>query len=120
MKKIIILLALAGLVGCAPRIQTVDLIQGAESVKVYRKSDPPSSCVEIRPFTAVNGEGCGRMGTMGGFEPAYNTFKNMVVELGGNAGLIVKEVPNHPEPRCYVNAYTIDGVAYKCPPDAMK
>lgn len=106
--------------GCAPHLEVVQLNEGANMVKVFRKVDPPSSCSEIAPFTAVSGNGCGALGNPGNSTAAYATFKNMVVGMGGNAGLIVSEIPPVPVPGCWVNEYVINGVAYKCPDSVLK
>ena len=116
MKKLIVMgLMLFVIVGCRPRVDTVNLVDGASKIKIFRKTDPPASCVEIRPFSAVSGSGCGMLGSPGSYEATYNTFRNTIVDMGGNAGLIENEVPSHPAPGCLVNAYVMNGVAYKCP-----
>jgi len=123
MKKLIVAVVVAMLcVGCVPKVETVNLIEGADKVRVFRKSDPPASCVEIKPFSVVTGSGCGALGSIGGFEASYNLFRNNIVQMSGNAGLIQNEVPPHSQPYgnpmggpCFVNAYLINGVAYKCP-----
>jgi hypothetical protein len=97
----------------------VNLSPDAAKVKVFRKTDPPVSCIEIKPFTATDGHGCGRMGTPGTYEGTYNTFRNMVVEMGGNAGLIMSEREPMSRPDCYENTYSMNGVAYKCPREVL-
>ncbi len=118
MKTFLMILILAVLAGCHD-IETVDLTKGASKVKIFRKNDPPPSCEEIRPFSAVSGSGCGAFGDVGSYEATYNRFRNMVDEMGGNAGLIENEIPPHPAPGCYVNEYVMNGVAYKCPEEAL-
>lgn len=117
-KTFLMLLMLAVLVGCHD-IETVDLVKGANKVKVFRKTDPPAACEEIRPFSVSSGNGCGALGDPGSYEMAYNMFRNAIFEMGGNAGLIENEIPPHAEPGCYSNAYTMNGVAYKCPEEAL-
>lgn len=119
MRSLILAATLIIMAGCARNAEIVKLDAGADKVKVFRKSDPPASCTEIRPFSATSGSGCGALGSPGNFEGAYNTFRNLVVQMGGNAGLIENEVAPHPAPGCYVNTYLINGVAYKCPDAAL-
>ena len=114
MKVFIIIMLSIVTTGCVRHASTSSLEAGAEKIKVYRKSDPPSTCVEIRPFSATNGNGCGLLGSMGSFEGAYNTLRNTVIQMGGNAVLIENELPPHAAPGCYVNTYLINAVAYKC------
>lgn len=106
---------LVGATGCVPPTATVYLMEGAGDVKVFRKTDPPAICREVGAFTAVTGHGCGLFGLPGNYTATYNQFRNQVVQLGGNAGLIEHEIPPHAEGNCGVNAYVMNGIAYNCP-----
>jgi hypothetical protein len=123
MKRIILAFVVGAIVtGCAGchDIKTVNLVDGAEKIRVFRKSDPPASCIEIQPFSVASGDGCGGFGSPGDFSAAYNTFRNKIYEMGGNAGLIQNEIAPHKEGTCFVNAYTINGIAFKCPVAALE
>ena len=115
MKLIIGVVVLVAVIGCVPRVETVNLVAGANKIKIFRKTDPPAACEEIRPFSVTSGSGCGALGSPGSYEAAYNLFRNSILESGGNAGLIESEIPPHAVPGCGVNAYVMNGVAYKCP-----
>lgn len=105
--------------GCT-HTQAVNRDNGADKVKIYRKAEPPENCIEIRAFTAESGKGCGAFGSRGTYEAAYNTFRNMVADMGGNVGLIQSEEPPHQAYGCFVNTYTMNGVAYTCPDNTIK
>lgn len=114
MKRAIAAATLIALAGCAPRFQSVPLMTGAETVKVFRKTDPPKECQELQPFSVRTGEGCGAFGTLGSYDATYNSFRNRVFALGGNAALLESETPSHPAYGCYVNEWVMNGVAYRC------
>lgn len=119
MKKFILIVVVVMLAGChAPMVSVIEPVEGSSSVKIFRKTDPPASCEEIAPFSAVSGNGCGALGNPGSAVMAYIMFKNYIVGVGGNAGLITEEIAPKPVQGCWVNEYVINGVAYKCPKDA--
>lgn len=109
------LLAIIILINCASTTPPVILTQNAEFVKVFRMNDPPIACREIIPIEVYDGEGCGAFGAPGNYANAYNKFRNKVIEVGGNAAQVQSETPPHSEPNCYVNAYYMRGIVFKCP-----
>lgn len=112
---IIYLVVYFSLASCAVTSPIVELSPGADKVKIFRKVDPPISCVEINTVEVFHGTGCGAMGSLGDFRNAYKLFKNEILNVGGNSALIQSETAPHYALDCYVNKYTIRGIAYDCP-----
>ena len=96
MKRQLLTLTVVMLAGCATiEVETVKLVDGASKVRVFRKSDPPASCVELFVFSVTTGRGCNASGLIGSFDASYNRFRNTVVQMQGNAGLIQNEILPH-------------------------
>ena len=99
------------LAGCASA-PTVNLVPGAESVKVA-KSDPANNYQHIGSVTGVGGEGCGRFGSIGRFEDAIIDIKNRAHSAGGEyVQIFTINEPNY-DGTCSGNKYTISGTVYK-------
>ena len=99
---------------------------GAENIRMFLKSDPPSTCKEFGNGTARYGAGCTmryQPGTWYGTENgSMNQFKNKVHALGGNAALIIKaREPGLGDPECshWNHDYVVIGVAYLCPANLL-
>src|SRR5665647_1739293 len=100
--------------GCAAPAHVI-LDSGAEKVRIA-KNDPPANYVEVGSVSAsVGGGGCGGFGQLGTHEAAANTIKNKAYELGGDFVQIFTITEPHlsPDGDCFLNTYSMSGMAYK-------
>jgi hypothetical protein len=108
-KVALIVLCFVVVVGCAA--DAVQLTPQGSKVEISTR-DPNPGLREIGPISATHGFGCGRMGTQGNFEGAYNLLKNRAAELGATHVQIMTQTEPHFEGQCYDNNYTIRGRAF--------
>jgi hypothetical protein len=101
------------LVGCSASLANpVTLHPEAMRVEIG-KADPGKDAQEIAPITVVHGEGCGVYGSVGTYEGAYNLLKNRAAALGADYVEIMTLQPPHTEGRCFLDAFVIQGTAYR-------
>jgi len=114
---IIALLAIM-ITGCASPAH-VDLLSGAEKVRVA-KNDPPPNFIEVGSVSAsVGGGGCGGFGQLGTPEAATNTIKNKAYELGANYVQLFTINEPYLHGDCFINTYSMSGMAYKKSAEAV-
>jgi S1-C subfamily serine protease len=80
------------------------------------KADPGGNAKELGPVTGTDGTGCGLYGSRGTYERAYIRLKNNAAALGANYVQIYSMAEPHLSGRCFVNVFSISGMAYKVGP----
>lgn len=102
-------------VGCAAT--PVVLSPNASDVRTG-KADPSGNAKELGPVTGTDGAGCGLYGYRGTYERAYIQLKNNAATLGANYVQIYSFSEPHLSGGCFVNVFSISGMAYKISPIA--
>jgi S1-C subfamily serine protease len=82
------------------------------------KADPSGNAKELGPVTGANGAGCGLYGYRGTYERAYTQLKNNAAALGADYVQIYSISEPHLSGGCFVNVFSISGMAYKLSPTA--
>jgi len=100
-------------VGCA---RTPLLLSPDASDVRTGKADPIGNARELGPVTATDGSGCGLYGYRGTYERAYIQLKNNAAALGANYVQIYSISEPHLSGGCFVNVFSISGMAYKIGP----
>jgi S1-C subfamily serine protease len=109
----VILLLVMLVVGCATTPAV--LSPGASDVRMG-KADPPINAKELGPVKGSNGAGCGLYGYRGTYERAYIQLKNAAPALGANYVQIYTISEPHLSGDCFVNVFSISGMAYRISP----
>jgi S1-C subfamily serine protease len=98
------------LIGCTTT--SIVLSPNASDVRTG-KADPSGSTKELDPVTGADGGGCGLYGSRGTYDRAYIRLKNNAAALGANYVQIYSISEPHLSGGCFVNVFTISGMAYK-------
>ena len=107
--SLLILLAMLT-VGCAAT--PVVLAPNASDIRTG-KADPGGNAKELGPITGTDGGGCGLYGHRGTYERAYIQLKNRAAALGANYVQIYSISEPHLSGGCFVNVFSISGMAYQ-------
>lgn len=113
-RELSVILLLGMLVVSCARTPLV-LSPNANDVQVG-KGDPPRNAKELGPVTGSNGSGCGLYGRRGTYEGAYIQLKNTAAALGANYVQIYRISEPHLSGNCFVNVFSISGMAYRISP----
>src|SRR5262245_21836307 len=98
------------IVSCTPNPAV--LTPDANDVRVG-KDDPSANATELGPVTGTDGTGCGIYGYRGTYERAYIQLKNNAAARGANYVQLYSMSQPHLSGNCFINAFTIAGMAYK-------
>jgi len=103
------------IIGCAAT--PIGLAPNASDVRTG-KADPSGNAKELGPVTGTNGAGCGLYRYRGTYERAYIQLKNKAAALGADYVQIYSIAEPHLSGGCFVNVFSISGMAYKLSPIA--
>jgi len=109
-KNYLILLSIF-LASCA-FAKDVNLISGAESVRII-KSDPPDNYSSIGTATGIDGAGCGYYGYFGNYQNAIKDLQNKAYKMGGSYAQIITIKKSYKSMRCETNLYQINATVFK-------
>jgi S1-C subfamily serine protease len=84
-----------------------------ESTVRIGKAEPSGNAQELGPVTGTDGAGCGLFGYRGTPERAYMKLKDNAAALGANYVQIYSIAEPYMSGGCFVNVFTISGMAYK-------
>jgi S1-C subfamily serine protease len=84
-----------------------------ESTVRIGKAEPSGNAQVLGPVTGTDGFGCGLIGHRGTPERAYMKLKDNAAALGANYVQIYSIAEPHMSGGCFVNVFTISGMAYK-------
>ena len=100
-------------VGCATN--PLILSPNARDIRTG-KADPGGDAKELGPIIGTDGAGCGLYGYRGTYERAYIRLKNNAAAHGADYVQIYSISPPHLSGSCFVNVFSISGIAYKVSP----
>jgi len=88
-----------------------------DAPRVRTGTTPPDGPSEqLGAITATHGGGCGLYGTRGNLEGAYTILRNKAATLGADYVQVLRVTAPHHEGPCLVQAFVIDGLAYRLAP----
>jgi hypothetical protein len=104
------LLSVFLLAGCA----AAQVAPTPDASRVTIGTSPPQGPYEqLGTITATHGGGCGLYGARGSLEGAYTILRNKAAQLGADYVQILRLSEPHVVPGCSVQAFVLDGLAYK-------
>lgn len=109
--RAVIWIAFIILSGCAAK-KPVPPAPGAETVRVGT-SHPGASFSEVGSVSGVDGEGCGKSGSLGSREGAVASLMKNAFALGGTHVQVFAVFEPRQMGDCFVNIYRISGTAYR-------
>ncbi len=113
------LLALAtvsgALLACGGAVRIPVLTPAGKLVRVSPEAEA-AGCKELGPVKGEHGSGCEPMGLEGARAGAEAELRNQAGAKGATYVRLTTEQRPHESPGCRTRTWTLEGVAYKCPP----
>jgi len=107
----------AGLGACFATASPTELTEAGRVVRTGT-AEPGAGYLQLEPVSGSHGRGCGRMGLSGTYEGALVALRNAAAEQHADYVRIDRDEPPHHTPDCFVNTYTLAGVAFRQSADA--